>query len=47
MSEFLKIAYELNKVKDLHESFIEYPVEEEYSLQDEDYIKKEDIEDKK
>lgn len=30
MSEFLKTAYARNKVKDLHEAFIEYPVEDEW-----------------
>lgn len=38
MSEFLKIAYERNKVKDLHEAFIEYPVEEEWHNGDIDYV---------
>lgn len=30
LSEFLKTAYKYNKVKDLKEAFIEYPVEEEW-----------------
>ena len=30
ISDFLKIAYEHNRVKDLNEAFKEYPVEEEW-----------------
>lgn len=30
LSDFLKIAYEYNKVKELKEAFEEFPVEEEW-----------------
>lgn len=30
LSEFLKIEYKYNRVKDLKEAFEEYPVEEEW-----------------
>ena len=30
LSDFLKIAYEYNRVKDLEEAFKEFPVEEEW-----------------
>jgi len=30
LSDFLKIAYKYNRVKDLKEAFEEYPVEEEW-----------------
>ena len=30
LSDFLKIAYENNRVKELKEAFEEYPVEEEW-----------------
>lgn len=30
LSDFLKIAYKYNKVKDLQEAFKEYPVEDEW-----------------
>lgn len=30
LSDFLKIAYKYNKVKDLKEAFEEYPVEDEW-----------------
>ena len=30
LSEFLRIAYKYNKVRDLDEAFEEYPVEEEW-----------------
>ena len=30
LSDFLKIAYKYNRVKDLNEAFKEYPVEEEW-----------------
>ena len=30
LSDFLKIAYKYNRVKDLNEAFEEYPVEEEW-----------------
>ena len=30
LSDFLKIAYEYNKVRDLKEAFEEYPVEDEW-----------------
>lgn len=38
MSEFLKTAYARNKVKDLHEAFIEYPVEDEWYQGEENYF---------
>ena len=30
LSEFMKFAYECNKVRDIKEAFEEYPVEEEW-----------------
>ena len=30
LSDFLKIAYKYNRVKELNEAFEEYPVEEEW-----------------
>lgn len=42
MSEFLKNAYARNKVKELHEAFVEYPPEEEWHHGDIDYVVSED-----
>lgn len=45
LSDFLKIAYKHNRVKDLKEAFDEYPVEEEWHRGKLENVLKEDIED--
>lgn len=45
MSDFLKIAYKYNKVKDLKEAFEEFPVEEEWHKGNIENVLKEDSED--
>ena len=44
LSEFLKIAYKHNRVKDVKEAFEEFPVEEEWHKGKVENILKEDIE---
>ncbi len=44
LSEFLKIAYKYNKVRDLEEAFKEFPVEEEWHKGKVENILKEDSE---
>ena len=44
LSDFLKIAYKYNKVKDLKEAFEEYPVEEEWHKGKVENVLNEDIE---
>lgn len=44
VSDFLKIAYKYNKVKDLQEAFKEYPVEEEWHKGKIENVIKEDYE---
>jgi len=44
LSEFLKIAYEYNRVKDLKEAFQEYPVDEEWHKGRIENVLKEDSE---
>lgn len=44
LSDFLKIAYKYNKVKDLKEAFQEYPVEEEWHKGKIENVLKEDCE---
>ena len=43
LSDFLKIAYKYNRVKDLKEAFEEYPVEEEWHKGKIENVLKEDI----
>ena len=45
LSDFLKIAYKYNRVKDLEDAFEEYPVEEEWHKGKIENILKEDSED--
>lgn len=45
LSDFLKIAYKYNRVKDLKEAFEEYPVEEEWHKGKIENVLKEDSED--
>lgn len=45
LSDFLKIAYKYNRVKDLKEAFEEYPVEEEWHKGKIENVLKEKIED--
>ena len=45
LSDFLKIAYKYNRVKDLKEAFEEYPVEEEWHEGKIENVLKEDTED--
>lgn len=44
LSDFLKIAYKYNRVKDLKEAFEEYPVEEEWHKGKIENVLKEDSE---
>lgn len=44
LSDFLKLAYKHNKVKDLKEAFEEYPVEEEWHKGKIETVLKEDSE---
>ena len=45
LSDFLKIAYKYNRVKDLKEAFEEYPVEEEWHKGKIENVLKEESED--
>ena len=45
LSDFLKIAYKYNRVKELKEAFEEYPVEEEWHKGKIENVLKEDSKD--
>ncbi len=47
LSDFLKIAYKYNRVKDLQEAFDEFPVEEEWHKGKIENVLKEDTEEYK
>ena len=42
LSEFIKIAYERGKVRDVDNAFLEYPVEEEWHQGKIEYVLKEE-----